>query len=80
MDKVLFADITVGEFIEYAAITLGIIILARIIAMFFRKNMTSEYTQPVRCECGWQGQISKFAGRCPKCNRPLGQQRASGKN
>jgi predicted Zn-ribbon and HTH transcriptional regulator len=22
--------------------------------------------------CGWQGQVSRHAGRCPACNQPLG--------
>ena len=26
--------------------------------------------------CGWKGQVSRYAGRCPGCNAPLGEQRA----
>ncbi len=80
MDTVVFSDITIGVLLKYAALLVGIFVLARIVSMFFRGKKSSEHTQFVRCDCGWQGHISKFAGRCPKCNKPLGEQRASGKS
>jgi hypothetical protein len=29
-----------------------------------------------RPECGWIGRTSRYAGRCPKCNAPIGDQKA----
>ncbi|MBW1742138.1 MAG: hypothetical protein JRJ47_01745 [Deltaproteobacteria bacterium] len=37
----------------------------------------SKHIQAVECTgCGWQGQVSRYAGRCPVCNTPLGEQKA----
>ena len=26
--------------------------------------------------CGWSGKTSRYAGRCPRCNGPIGDQKA----
>ena len=50
--------------------------LAVVVRMLFRPK-ENRHIQTVTCEaCGWQGQVSRYAGRCPGCNTPLGEQRA----
>lgn len=42
-----------------------------------RKKKEKPWLQASTCpECGWSGQTSRYAGRCPKCNAPIGEQKA----
>ena len=48
------------------------------VRMLFRRK-EDRHTQVVTCQaCGWRGQVSRYAGRCPGCNKPLGEQKAKG--
>lgn len=58
-------------------IIVGLLILVRIVRRWVRRRAVSALFQPARCvDCGWVGQVSRYAGRCPQCNRPLGEQKA----
>ena len=47
------------------------------LGFIFGKKGGDEHIQLVQCSgCGWQGRVSRYAGRCPKCNTPLGDQKA----
>jgi predicted Zn-ribbon and HTH transcriptional regulator len=60
-----------------ASIAVSLFILVRIVRRFLRRKAVSRLFQPARCiDCGWSGQVSRYAGRCPQCNRPLGEQKA----
>jgi ssDNA-binding Zn-finger/Zn-ribbon topoisomerase 1 len=60
-----------------AGIAVGLVILIGIIRLFFRKKNINKFFQSVSCfNCGWRGQVSRYAGRCPQCNQPLGEQKA----
>jgi predicted Zn-ribbon and HTH transcriptional regulator len=60
-----------------AGIAVGLFILVRVMRRLFRQQAVSRLFQPARCvNCGWSGQVSRYAGRCPQCNRPLGEQKA----
>ncbi len=78
MDKIIFADYTVQDLLLVGG---GIAVLLALVALFrkiFSKPRSDAYAQPARCEqCGWQGKVSKYAGRCPRCNNPLGDRRVS---
>jgi hypothetical protein len=51
-------------------------VLAVAVRLLFRPK-ENRHIQAVTCEtCGWRGQVSRYAGRCPGCNTPLGEQRA----
>ena len=77
MDTVLFGTYTVGAVLKYAGIALGGIVVLATLIKLFGKSESSEHVQPVEClGCGWQGQVSRYAGRCPKCNNPLGDRKA----
>jgi len=78
MDKILFAGYTLQDAITAVGIGVGILILFSIIKKIFRKNDVNPYMQFAVCkDCGWKGQVSRHAGRCPGCNQPLGDFRAS---
>jgi len=60
-----------------AAVAGGFFILIGIMRRIFRRRAVSRLFQPASCvDCGWSGQVSRYAGRCPQCNRPLGEQKA----
>jgi len=58
-----------------AAIILSI---AAFIAKKIAKNKKEKrHIQFVHCyNCNWEGKVSRYAGRCPQCNEPLGDQKA----
>ena len=73
MDKVLVAGYTVQDALLAAGIVIGFFILFSIYKKIFRKEKVNPAMQFAACNgCGWQGQVSRHAGRCPGCNHPLG--------
>lgn len=76
MDEILFGSVTVKHALIVLAVVVGGGILFGIVRSLGRKKQ-SPHVQAARCDvCGWQGQVSRYAGRCPRCNRPLGQRAA----
>lgn len=77
MDTIVFGNFTVQDLIIAAAVVIGILYLRPVLKRILRKKQTPVYAQDVRCsQCGWQGQVSRHAGRCPRCNAPIGEQKA----
>jgi len=77
METIIFGNFTLQDIIIAAAAVIVIFFLLPVIKRMLRRKKTPIYAQQVRCrECGWQGQASKHAGRCPKCNAPVGDQKA----
>ena len=77
MDTIVFGQYTVQDLLVAAGFVVGVLILVIILKQIFRKKEGSEHIQVVACSgCGWQGRVSRYAGRCPKCNTPLGDQKA----
>ncbi len=77
MDTIVFGNFTVQNMMVAAAVGIGIFVFLPVLRRFLRRKETPIYAQQVRCkECGWQGEVSKHAGRCPRCNAPLGDQKA----
>jgi hypothetical protein len=73
MDKILVAGYTVQDALMLAGILIGIFIFISILKKIFRKDKVNPHMQFAVCQdCGWQGQVSRHAGRCPGCNQPLG--------
>ena len=73
LDKILFAGFTVQDALLPGGIGVGILILFAALKRIFRTEKVNPYMQVARCtDCGWQGQVSRHAGRCPGCNMPLG--------
>ena len=73
MDQIIIAGYTVQDAMLLVFTGIGILILAAILKKIFKKETVKPYMQAARCnQCGWQGQVSRHAGRCPGCNMPLG--------
>jgi hypothetical protein len=77
MDTIVFGQYTVQDLLIAAGFVVGILIFLLILEKIFGKKKDSRHIQTVMCEgCGWVGQVSRYAGRCPVCNTPLGDQKA----
>jgi predicted Zn-ribbon and HTH transcriptional regulator len=58
------------------AAVLGVIML-RMIFRLFRRSGSNPNIESVVCSgCGWRGSVSRYAGRCPRCNEFLGEQKS----
>ncbi len=76
MDTIVFGTYTLQHLLIAGSVALGLLILIGIVKSIFKKEKVNPHTQTARCgSCGWQGQVSRYAGRCPKCNEPLGEQK-----
>jgi hypothetical protein len=77
MDTTVFYGYTLSQILVAAAVVVGFLILLILMKKVFKKEKVSKHQQIVRCPtCGWRGPVSRYAGRCPKCNNKLGQQKA----
>lgn len=77
MDTILFGQYTVQDLLVGVAFVLGVLILFVTLRQIFGKKKGDRHIQLVQCPgCGWQGRVSRYAGRCPECNTPLGDQKA----
>ena len=76
-DTVVLGEYTIGDFSIFAGIAIALLIIFRILMRVFKKQESSKYVQSTDClNCGWHGKVSTLAGRCPKCNQPLGDKKA----
>lgn len=78
LDVIVYGDYTLKEVLIFAGIAfIALLILWSVVKKLFKKKEANIHVQRVRCPgCGWQGQVSRYAGRCPGCNEPLGDQSA----
>lgn len=77
MDTIVFGQYSVQDLLVGAGFVLGVLFLLVILKQFFKKKEDDRHIQLVECSgCGWQGRVSRYAGRCPECNTPLGDQKA----
>jgi hypothetical protein len=78
MEKILVAGYTVQDALLVVGIGIGIFVLLSLLKKVFRKEKIHPYMQLALCSnCGWKGQVSRHAGRCPGCNQPLGDRTLS---
>jgi len=77
MEQIVFGEITVQDLLIYAGLAIGGLIVLGLVARLLRRPGTPAQVQEAQCRCGWRGQVSRFAGRCPQCNAALGDRRAS---
>jgi predicted Zn-ribbon and HTH transcriptional regulator len=69
-------DLIHNTWVEVGVVA-GVVVLAWIIRRALRRNKPNPLFEPAVCpDCGWRGQVSRYAGRCPQCNRLLGEQKA----
>lgn len=81
LDMIVFGGYTARDVLVVAGVAVVFLIFIGIIMMrVFKKKNNSQHFQFVEClNCGWHGQVSRYAGRCPQCNQPLGEQKAQRK-
>jgi predicted Zn-ribbon and HTH transcriptional regulator len=71
------ADYSWKELLPYAGGALAVIAALAVVAWKLMRRKEDRHIQVVTCEtCGWRGQVSRYAGRCPGCSNPLGEQKA----
>jgi predicted Zn-ribbon and HTH transcriptional regulator len=77
LDTIVFGGYTAQDVLIVVEIAIAFLIFFRILMRVFKKEESSKYSQFVDClNCGWHGKVSTLAGRCPKCNQSLGEQKA----
>jgi hypothetical protein len=77
LDTVIFGDYNAKDALILAGGVAVFLILFMILKGVFKKKDVAQHFQTVDCsECGWHGKVSSYAGRCPKCNQPLGDRKA----
>jgi len=77
LDTILFDGYMVRDLLIVAGVAFVVFVLIRIIMGIFRKEESSRHFQSVDClNCGWHGDVSRYAGRCAKCSQSLGEQKA----
>jgi Zn finger protein HypA/HybF involved in hydrogenase expression len=74
MDTILFNNITLGQLVPWIVALLVVLVLIRFYkALFAKKKVNLQHTVYFVCgNCQWEGHISKFGTRCPKCDTPTG--------
>ena len=70
LDTAIINDITVGQLLAWiAAFVLLYAALKIYRALFGKKKVVLQHTVYFVCShCEWEGHISKFGTRCPKCD------------
>ncbi|MBW1859588.1 MAG: hypothetical protein JRI70_05785 [Deltaproteobacteria bacterium] len=77
MDRIVFGQYTVQDLLIGAGFVVGVLVLLVILKQIFGRKKESRHIQAVECGgCGWQGRVSRYAGRCPVCNTALGERKA----
>ncbi len=49
-----------------AAVLLFVVVA--ILKRVFGRKVNTDHMIQLSCKCGWDGQVSKYTRRCPKCN------------
>ena len=74
MDKMILGE---NPVLIIAAVVIVLLVLIVIFKMIFKKKEDTSHFQNIRCTgCGWEGRVSRYAGRCPKCNQAIGDRSA----
>lgn len=78
LDTIVFNDITVGRMLFWVAVVVAIYMVPKMVPKLFKllfgkKKVILQHTVYFTCgNCGWEGHVSKFGTRCPKCDAPTG--------
>ena len=77
MDSIVFGNITVLHLLIAGVGMIALTMVVDRVRKLSARNAVDDKLQRVACNgCGWQGRVSRIAGRCPSCNRPLGDRKA----
>jgi predicted Zn-ribbon and HTH transcriptional regulator len=74
LDTIIFNDVTVEQLLPWLVAVVVLYAVFRIYKILFaKKKVNLQHTVYFACSnCGWEGHISKFGTRCPKCDAPAG--------
>lgn len=74
LDTIIFNDVTLGQLLPWIVAAVVVYVTFRIYkTLFAKKKVNLQHTVYFACSnCGWEGHISKFGTRCPKCDAPAG--------
>ena len=75
MKQIIFAGYTLQQILIFAGVVIAILVVLSWLKKLLSGRQADPHSQQVKCRCGWQGQVSRYAGRCPRCNEPLGQRK-----
>lgn len=74
MDTIIFNGVTVEQLVPWllaVAVLYAVFKIYR--TLFAKKKVNLQHTVYFACSnCGWEGHISKFGTRCPKCDAHAG--------
>jgi hypothetical protein len=58
------------------AAAISVLLILILLWRLSRRKKPKAWIQETICSsCGWRGQTSRYAGRCPRCNTPIGDQK-----
>ena len=65
-----FLDVVGGP--RVVGVVVGLIISAMVVMRLLKAKPAGPKTQQLRCgQCGWQGAVSAYKPKCPKCGSSL---------
>jgi hypothetical protein len=76
LDSFLSDGWTLQNILIIAGIAILILMSIRSIKSFVKKKGGPHFQLAACSSCGWNGNVSRYAGRCPQCNQPLGDLKA----
>lgn len=69
MDAIVFGNFTVQDLIIAAVVIFILSVCWKIAKKLFKNEKSAAYAVFVKCyNCGWEGKVSKYARKCPKCS------------
>ncbi len=77
METIIFGNYTVQDILIAAGVIIGLLYLWKALKKVSGKKEVGSHAQLVICfGCGWEGPVSRHAGKCPRCNKPIGELKA----
>ncbi len=75
LDMIVFGEMSLRQILHISvAVVIGMLCFRIIKRLFFKKPVVLQHTVYFVCDhCSWQGHVSKFGSRCPKCNHAMGK-------
>jgi hypothetical protein len=74
LDTVIIYDITLKQMLLWLGLGFSLVAILKLYRILFaRKKVNLQHLVYFACSnCGWEGHISKFGTRCPKCDASVG--------
>ena len=74
LDTIIINDITLGQILLWVGVGFGLYAILKLYRLLFaRKKVNLQHRVYFVCSnCAWEGHISKFGNRCPKCDAAAG--------